>query len=382
MKFNKLIAVIAIILLAVQANAEDGGMLRRTVAENDVTSADLAGQSQTKQNQNVTVTVQSQQPATVVEAAPVVESKAEKMRRARQEAEVNTEQKIVEKLEESRLKEEQERADRLFGNKLDAAASAQLAEAVKKSEVAPPPPPPVTPVPAQVTIEKVEIVQPAPPPVIEEVKPAAPVAPVAQSKLAVEEEAPAPKAQQFYINGSLGGMNYDARNVKSNMAGGFAAGVLLKEQIAVEGSFLYSSHNIDTFWTPGIYSEMDQYDIGLGAKYYLLKDSQLKPWLGAGAAYIIRNYNQKILTSNGYQYQTVNGPNEEQTESINLNLSAGLDFKVNDTFLLGGGVDYSMNLWNQSEFDFNNYYTVLPPNTKRLEEINFWTVKATATVTF
>jgi outer membrane protein W len=395
MKFNKLIAIVAIISLAVQANAQDGALRRTTVAQNDVNTESAA---ESKQNVIINVTpsaTASQQPATVVEAQPVVESKAEKMRKARQEAEVNTEQKIVEKLEESRLKEEQERADRLFGTKLDAAANAQLEEAVKKSEVAPVAPAPVPVAPTQVTIEKVEIVQPAPAPLappeiksitpVEEVQPSAPVAPaapVAKSSLAIEEEAPAPKANQFYVNGSLGGMSYDASNVKSNIAGGFAVGNLMNEQVAVEASFLYSNHYIDTFWNPGIYRELDQYDLGASAKYYILKGTQLKPYVGAGAAYIIRNYSQRIITNNGYQTTTIDGRSEEQTESLNLNLTAGLDFKLNQTFMIGGGVDYSMNLWNKSEFDFANYYTSLPADTKALEEINFWTVKATATVTF
>lgn len=384
MKFNKSIAFMAIISLALQANAQDG-TLRRTVAQNDTINSN-----------NTTTTIvapapaPSQQPATVVEAQPVVESKAERMRRARQEAEVGTEQKIVEKLEESRLKEEQDRADRLFGTKLDSAASKQLEEAVKASEVAPIAPAPVP----QVVIEKVEIVQPAqplPPPEIksitpvEEVQPAAPIAPapVAKSSLALDEEAPAPKQNQIYVNGSLGGMSYDASNVKSNMAGGFAIGNLMKEQVAVEASFLYSNHYIDTFWNPGIYRELDQYDIGLNTKYYILKNTQLKPYVGAGAAYIVRNYSQRIITSNGMGgTQTVNGPDEESTESLNLNLAAGLDFKLNETFMIGGGVDYSMNLWTKNEFDFGNYYAIQPEGTKPLEEINFWTVKATATVTF
>lgn len=387
MKFNKLIAVVAIISLAVQANAQEG-LRRTTVAQNDTTEA----AAESKQNViiNVAPTAQaSQQPATVVEAQPVVESKADKMRKARQEAEVNTEMKIVEKLEESRLKEEQDRADRLFGTKLDPAASAQLEEAVKKSEVAPVAPAPVAP--TQVTIEKVEIVQPAPAPLappeiksitpMEEVQPAAP-APVAKSSLAIEEEAPkAPKANQLYVNGSLGGMNYGAGNVKSNLAGGFAVGNLMNEQVAVEASFLYSNHYIDTFWNPGIYREMDQYDIGATAKYYILKGTQLKPYVGAGAAYIIRNYSQRIVTSNGWQTQTVSGPDEESTESLNFLATAGLDFKLNDTFTIGGSADYSANLWTKNEFDFGNYGQ-LPADTRPIEEINFWTLKATATVTF
>lgn len=410
MKFNKVIAIIAMVSMAVPAHAQDG--LLRRVAQNDV-NAETAGESQTKQGviiNNTNTTVQAApiqvqqapaptvQPATVVEAAPVTESRAEQLRKARQGAEVATEQKIVEKLEEERLKEEQARAERLFGTKLDAAQAKALEEAAANMNSGKLAPTPVAPAPAQVTIEKVEIIQPAPiapvaPPEVksitveekEVVAPAvvAPAAPAAVSKMEVEpaeEEAPV-KESQLYVSGSLGGVTYDASNVKGNFGGGFAIGTLVKERVAVEASFLYSNHYIDTFWNPGIFRELDQYDIGVRAKYYILP-TRLKPYIGAGASYIIRSYNQRIVTSNGFQTQTVAGPSEDQTESINLDLLAGADFQVNEMISVGAGLGYSTNLMNRNEFDFNNYYATLPENTKALEEIDFWTVKATATLSF
>ncbi len=56
-----------------------------------------------------------EQPTTVVEASPLMESNAERMRKQRQGLEVNTEQRIVEKLEEARMEDERARAERLFG---------------------------------------------------------------------------------------------------------------------------------------------------------------------------------------------------------------------------------------------------------------------------
>jgi len=395
MKFNNLIAVLAITTLSLPANAQDG-MLRRVVAQNDTVQADTA-----IINNNTNTTVQavqqapapSVQPATVVEAAPVMESKAEQLRKARQGAEVATEQKIVEKLEESRLKEEQDRADRLFGNKLDASQTKAIEDAsanMNSGKVAP------TPVPTQVTIETVEFIQPAVSPVAppevksitaeKEVIPpaiAAPVAPAAVSKMEVEEaeEEAQPQGSKFYVSGSLGGMEYDASNVKSNGAGGFAIGVLTNERTAIEANFLYSSHYIDTFWNPGIYRELDQYNIGINAKYYILS-TRIKPFLGAGASYIMRNYSQRVVTTNGFgQTQTVAGPSEDDTESVNLDLMAGADFQVNEMFMIGAGLSYSTNIMNRNEFDFNQY-AVLPENTKALEEIDFWTFKVTGSLTF
>lgn len=391
MKFNTLVAMIAIISMAGQANAQSDGTLRRVIADNETVNTEAAGESQTKQgviilNTTTVTPAPVQQPATVVEAAPAVESKAESLRKARVGAEVSTEQKIVEKLEESRLKEEQERADRLFGNKFEAPAAAASAPAAQAQ--------PTVVVPAekaqatQVTIEKVEIVQPAqsqlPPPEIQSVKEVDAPKAEGKSSLALSEEAKAPvKERQIYVSGSLGGVNYDASNVKGNFGGGFAIGMLMDERVAVEASFLYSNHFIDTFWNPQIYRELDQYDVGINAKYYLLT-TRLQPYIGAGASYITRQYKQRIISTNVINGTTTvaNGPQEDQTEAINLNLMVGADFVATENFRIGGGLDYSTNIMNRNEFEFANYYSQLPENTKALEEIDFWTLKVTATLTF
>ncbi|MBV2168346.1 MAG: hypothetical protein KUL82_06530, partial [Bdellovibrio sp.] len=59
------------------------------------------------------------QPTTVIEASPLSESRAEQIRRARQDAELQTEQRIVEKLEQSRMEDEKKRAGVLFGDKFN-----------------------------------------------------------------------------------------------------------------------------------------------------------------------------------------------------------------------------------------------------------------------
>ncbi len=382
MKFKTVIAILATISLAqtVQANANGNGTLRRIVAQNEQ-PAYGAVETQVIVTQQpaqvVEATPVQQQPATVVEAAPVLESKAEAMRKARQNAEIQTEQMIVEKLEEARLREEQERAQRLFGNKFESPAQQQ-----PQQQVVTPAPvqtvvvPEEKPAPAQVTIEKVEIVQPQPAPVVAEEE--APKSKLSAKSL-IDEEEEESFSQRWYISGTLGGLNYDASNVKTNMGGGFAIGVLVNERTAVEGSFIYSNHYIDTFWNPGIYRELDQYDIGLNAKYYILTQ-RVRPYIGAGMSYISRQYHSRLVP-NSIIFNTA-APSSEETEAINLNLMAGADFIVSDTISIGAGIDYSTNVMNRNEFDFSNYYTTLPENTKALEEIDFYMLKVTAKMTF
>lgn len=399
MKFQNLVAIVAITAFTVQVNAQADGTLRR-FAQNDTqvttVTTEVNTSTQPVQQQQAVQPVQPQavqQPATVVEAAPVVESKAEQLRKARQNAEISTEQKIVEKLEESRLKEEQERADRLFGTKLDATAQQQLQEAMnasaQKVEIVPAEKPLVQPQPqpTQVTIEKVEIVQPAPlpPPEIKSVEEVKEEAPKASSKgsLAVqaeELEEEEPQSQKFYVNASLGAVSYEASNVKGNFGGGVSVGMLVDDRTALELGFLYSNHYIDTFWEPSIYREMDQYDISLTGKYNLLT-GRIRPYVGAGAAYIVRNYQQRIWTQNiNGQIQSVAGPSEDQTDSINFLLMVGADFQVSENISIGAGVDYSTNVMSKSEFQFQQYS--LPEGTKAIEEIDFFTTKVTAKMTF
>ena len=59
----------------------------------------------------------SVQPPVKVKGIPVSKTYATELQKSRQDAEIQTEQKIVEKLEANRLRDEQERFNRLFGSK-------------------------------------------------------------------------------------------------------------------------------------------------------------------------------------------------------------------------------------------------------------------------
>lgn len=356
MKFNKLVAVLAITTLAVQANAQGD----TTVIMNSTNSSASTSQA-------------VQQPTTVVEAAPVSDSKADLMRKARQNEEIKTEQKIVEKLEESRLKEEQQRAERLFGNKLDAAPAAAVVPVVaeeKKEEVKKEEPKEVAPTPAQVTIEKIEIVQPKEEPIKEEK-----IEPAAVSKIEVEEEKPVDAKDSFFVGGLLGVANYQASNVKSNYALGFSVGMNFKTNFVLEGSFLYSNHTVDTYWQAPLYRDLDQMDFGVAGKYYILP-GKLKPYLGASLTYINRKYTDRIMGWNGQSYNT---NQSEETNAINGGLLGGVDYQINEKFLIGGGLDYNMNISNQNNF-LSQYQ--IPQGVTPLEEVDYYTVKINAKLTF
>lgn len=397
MQFNKLVAMIAILGMGLQAYAQTNAVsesqptqgvviLNTNTNTNSASNAAKAGAgSNAQQSQTAT-----QIPTTTVEANPVSESRAEAMRRARQNAELNTEQKIVEKLEESRLREENERAERLFGNKLEGsaasatatavatpngAAAAATATAVTTTAPAVVEPVKVEPVkedtvePTVVNIEKVEIVTP----VKEETTPA----PVSSIQL---EEPKKEGKDKFYVSPILGVPSYSASNVKSNYALGIGLGSILKnDKIAIEGTFLYSNHTIDTFWIHPVYNNLDQYDISASAKYYVFP-GPLRPFAGVSMTYIYRQYQGRVQDGFNPAWQANPYSETEETHAVNVGLLAGADFALNDNVMIGAGMDWNFNIMNKSDFNYSAYN--LPQNSKPLEEIDYYTLKLNAKISF
>jgi opacity protein-like surface antigen len=361
MRFNALVAIFAMVSLSAsyaQAQEETATPTQGVVVINSNSQAATA------------------QPTTVVEAAPVQESKADLMRKARQSEEVKTEQKIVEKLEESRLKEEQQRAERLFGNKLDTPAETQhveqqqvvapvVVEAPKEEKKEEKP---------QVTIEKVEIIQPAP---IKEEKLEAPL----DAKLAMKEDVKKDEEQatdRFFVGAILAAPNYNTSNVKTNYGLGASVGINLATNWSIEASFLYSNHSVDTYWTPGLFKDLDQYDVSASAKYYILS-GKLKPYLGGSVTYIKRVYNDRIYNWNGGSMAA--GWGSQETDAVDAGLLGGVDFEISKNILIGAGLEYNFNVMNKN--DFRTMYSQYGlPDTRPLEEIDYYTVKVGAKFLF
>lgn len=376
MRFTKLVAMVAIIGWMANATAQEDGTLR----ESNVVILN----SNTNTNSNTAI----QQPTTVVEAAPAQESRAELMRKARQNAEVQTEQKIVEKLEESRLREENERAERLFGNKLESGGAAATATAVATpngaaataTAVAVPVTEPVKEEkPTQVTIEKVEIVAPVAP--ITPIKEEPPVtSPVSEIKSEIKESQE-PDMKKWYATGIVGVPSYQASNIKTNYALGVSVGTITSPRWAVEGTFMYSNHNVDTFWDPqGIFRDLDQYDFQAAAKYFLM-EGQLRPYLGGSLTYIYRKYSDRVDYGSSYStsWSAYDGiDDQEETHALNAGLVGGVEFAISPDFAVGGGLDYNWNLASKNDFNSSN----IPHNSTPLEEIEYWTLKLGATVRF
>lgn len=250
-------------------------------------------------------------------------TRANDVRKARKNLEIGTEQKMVEKIEWSRMEDEKDRADRLFGNRLD--------RSYKQEETAYVPEKPAYQ-------EK---------PVYAE-KPAyvAPVAPVYEVKTEEKEDTKW-WGQEAYVAPMLGTQSYSADNVRPGAAYGVAVGARLDSNISVEGSFLYSDLEMDDYRVgyngfTGL-KEVTQYGFG-GAVKYNFEMGRLSPFIGALGTYTMRDY-QEVRVNNGTAEST----------AWDLGLTLGVDVKVAKNFSLGVEYRAMRNISNDVEEDSSFY---------------------------
>lgn len=289
----------------------------------------------------------SAQPTTVVQSTPV-ESRADQLRKARESVELSNEQRIVEKLEESRLQDEKSRAERLFGNAngqqtventnttvvvQPAAQPVQQAQPVQPVQQQPVQQQVVQPVQAAPAV----VAQPAPAPAVESVK--------ADAKEAVAAEELV--KDKMYVLGGIGtAQYYGAVNVSSNAAVNLAVGWQpgINERLNYEGTFMYSNYYINEYWKPPFvaFKEMSQYNFG-GAIKYAFTTSAFRPYAGGLVNYTYRTY------SNRGPCLCANMPTSLTSNAVDVGLLLGADYRLTRDFAVGLEYRYVMNLWAKSD---------------------------------
>jgi outer membrane protein W len=294
------------------------------------------------------------QKTTVIEASPLTESRAEKMRKAREETELQTEQKIVEKLEVSRLEDEKRRAEVLFGDKFNSLANgpqqapAPVAVVAAPVAIAPAPVAPAPVVPVVVTEQKVEA-----PLAKEDKEPKLDRAAVHEEiKAALDEEkakneAKQPDSRKSYFSLTGGMDNYNNTNIKAQGSVGIGFGQKINDRILVEGQFNYGDDHIQQGYGlcsgySGCYpaiTDMQSYQALLEAKYQFF-GGVFRPMLGVAAAYTYRHYNDiqfGFAGDTGY------------SNAIDAGLLIGADAQVSDSFSIGLEARYLWNIVNQTQ---------------------------------
>lgn len=318
------------------------------------------------------------QPTTVIEASPLTESRAEQIRRSRQDAELQTEQRIVEKLEQSRMEDEKKRAGILFGDKFN-----QLDQQQQQ------------PVQQPVYAQPVQQVQPVQVQQVEE--PKENTRDIIREELAaamkVEEEAAVAPIETKYVAGILGIGDYpDTRQVKGNYALGVAFGTKY-DNFVIEGSFLYSNYTVEGqgYYSGGYTSgygypygtsggvyvpdsiDVQQYSGSLAAKVQLFSGI-IKPVFGGVVSYSYRGFSWDNK-SYGYYNDT-----KANSHAIDVGAILGADLEFSPKYSLGLDFRYMWNL--SSRVNAENTWMSGPQYGTPIEKLQYYVMSLVGRVNF
>jgi len=352
-------------------------------SSSQATQSATAGQEQGQVQAQVV-----KQPTTVIEASPLTESKAETIRKARQDAELATEQTIVEKLEMSRMEDEKRRAEVLFGDKFNAlGAAAQISGnnntvnqtntvvETQQAVVAPVVEAPVvvaTPVVVAAEVKEEKIDRDA-------------IRGEVSAALNEMKSQSAEKAKnKMYVGTMLGVGDYpEAINVRGQYAAGLSIGQELDNRMVVEGSFLYSNYQVEQVQNgcfigpngqcyPRI-TDMNQYS-GSGLVKYQILGGSFRPVIGGLASYTYRSF-----TDSQFGFSNA----EATSHALDLGLMTGADLTLSQSFSLGIDFRYMWNLTNRVDSGFQQSFVQPALNQATpIEELNYYTLSVSGRFTF
>ncbi|MFN7730053.1 MAG: hypothetical protein ACK5P7_12920 [Bdellovibrio sp.] len=300
----------------------------------------------------VSAPIVQKQETTVISATPLKESKAEQIRKSRQDAEISTEQNIVVKLEESRLEDEKRRSEVLFGDKFQTLQGQNAlinnspnSSVIQQQEtiVAPAVATPVIATPVIVTEAPVVVSAPVKHEDRDDVR--------GEVRASIQEMKEEKKSEtRSYFSGLAGLGDYpDVKNVRGNYSLGFSFGQKFNDRLLAEGSFLYSNFDVEqregvVICNPGCVAypritRMDQYAGSAQMKYQLL-GGMIRPVIGGALAYVYRTFSDS---------QFGNSSNYAQSHALDLGLVTGVDVEFSEKFTIGLDARYMWNMTNRSQ---------------------------------
>lgn len=286
------------------------------------------------------------QPTTVISAAPLGGSGADDARRTRQDMELQTELKIVEKLERSRLEDERRRAQRLFGNKLNPIdeTDSEETENFDRSERE-------GKRPVQQQIIQVPVYQ-QPAPVINKIE------------IAKQEIQETSDEIKYYGAANFGFSQYPGViNVRSDMNYGAVLG-MQQNKFRFEGLFNYGRLDLeDLRFGVARVLDVDQYMVGSNVKY-VFGQGLFRPFVGGSLSYMYRNYTDRYYGA------------DASSHAFDLGPVAGVEVEVMDELSVQMEAKYLFNLFNQTNSGPNitqsNLSQTLPFNGTPLEQISYY----------
>ena len=339
-------------------------------------SAPTIQSSQPQQVQTVIVSRQApvqKQPVTMVEASPLSASNAESIRKNRQEEEMRTETRIVEKLELSRMEDEKKRAQVLFGDKFDALNNKEQA---------------AQPAPAAPVVAPSSNVQPQP--IVIQSNESLTRDDVAQEVRAALDEDKASKDdsstnlfEKKYFSAQAGVPQYaDMPAIQGNYSFGFGLGTS-NDYLQVEGGFIYSNYRIENasyaynagsdampYYVSGFGNfVMNQYQTYLATKFQIMAGA-IRPTLGGILSYSYRTYVTDSFTAMG-----ASGTKTGTSGAIDFGITAGVDIALNERFAIGADLKYMFNISSNINGDTQ-------PGASSPEKLNYYILGVAATMSF
>lgn len=337
------------------------------------------------------------QPQVNITASPLQRSRAEQIREARQQVEVDTENKIVEKLEVSRIEDEKRRASVLFGQQFDQLSqqnntinSNNNVNLNQGQQQVPVQMVPVQMVPVQAAPA------PAPAVVVKEddfvdgVESREWIREEIRAALKTEESLPIEPIETRYFGAVLGVGDYpDVRNVRGNYLLGATFGTKFDNAYAVEGSFIYGDYTVEQFgggfydpmygyWVPRMV-DVQQYSGALAIKYMLF-DGMVKPVFGGLVQYSYRSFR---WSQDQYNYTIPAGQSDTATShAIDLGVIAGADIDFSRKFSLGLDFRYMYNMSSRVDTGRAGGFLTAQQFGTPIEKLQYYTMSLIGKVNF
>lgn len=337
--------------------------------------------------------VVQKQPTTVIEASPLTESRAEALRKARQEAETSTEMKIVEKLEAARLEDEKRRAQLLFGDKLQGQAPEAQGQTTAPA-AAPAPQPQIIIIPQAPAAqpEKSSEVKKEQEGNVSDSVVAKEV--LAAEKAEVELSTHVPlkpeTTSQRYFSGMIGVPVVDGADyILGNYSLGFTVGNKYDQTFAVEGSFIYSNYESRNVYNYAFYGRPDLFDVNqytgaIAGKWYLLQ-GVVKPVIGGLAQYSYRDFQWSDKN-----YIRPGGLSRSESHAVDVGAIVGVEVEFSPTMTWGLETRYIKNLVVRRNYSTDNLNNSVFQNAVNgqygyrtpIEDLDYYTISLMARVTF
>ncbi len=275
------------------------------------------------------------QPVVHVMGTPITTTYAAELKKSRQNAELQTEQKIVEKLESSRLRDEQERLKKLFGGgspiQKTVVSSSNQAIALEDTKA----------------VDKSEIYAEVVTPIQEK----------SQDKVYVGVHG----GQGLNLTRALEGIN-------SYGSVGFSLGATDDSGLRMESSFFYTNHQLSytegdlysNYSDESVLEDMEQFSAFLSVKYTPFSN-RFQPYVGAALSYSHRIYSGN-MTYSCWDFGDKYCDEGAKTNSVDLVANVGVDFRLNKKISVGFNMLvnvknlYNTRLKNEHSYDYDYDY--------------------------